>query len=116
MRNLYTIENPVYIPEIGLYGPVLTPFEIDDESVLSLVRRGFTVFKHNPYNEFEKTQVTVENHGNIEFNTTMYNSARDNYVADNNTVNTYNKNDKNGKNKNDKNNTPSVIGNDDFKK
>ena len=46
----------------------------------------------------------------------MYNSARDNYVADNNTVNTYNKNDKNGKNKNDKNNTPSVVGNDDFKK
>lgn len=118
MKDLYTIETAAFIPEVGLYGPILEPFEMDEYAVLNLVRNGYTIFKHNPYNAFEKVQVTVENHNSIVFDTTMYNNAKTNYMNETSTINTYNKNEKNNnKNKNnEKNNSSDIVGTDDFKK
>ena len=68
--NLYTVADPRPIAYLdGISGPITHPTYIEEDVVIKMVRDGFTVYQHNPYNHNEKVKVTRMNFNSINFKT-----------------------------------------------
>ena len=67
MKKLYTVKNNLRIPGLNINGPLTEPTEIDYLSVLDMVKAGYTVYQHNPYNLTSKVRVTAKNINTITF-------------------------------------------------
>lgn len=72
MRQLYTVASEgVSIPYAGgINGPLSTPTVLPLDTVVTMVRKGYEVYQHNPVNLNEKVLVTAKNVGQVEFKST----------------------------------------------
>ena len=71
MRDLYTVASDGIIKYAGgIQGPLTTPTQLPLDTVVTMVRKGYEVYQHNPVNLSEKVLVTVKNVGNISFSST----------------------------------------------
>ena len=61
----FTIADAKPIPGLsGIGGPITVPVVLPYNEVLALVRKGYTVYEHNPLNKDEKILLTLDNvHG-----------------------------------------------------
>ena len=68
MSNKYTVASSGPIPGLGgINGPLTTPTPMAFNDVLYMVRKGYVVFEHNPFDISEKVRVTIDNIRNIRF-------------------------------------------------
>ena len=65
MLNLYTVDTPREIIGLNINGPLTTPTPMEYHNVLRMVKAGYTVYQHNPFNLNEKVKVTYDNINNI---------------------------------------------------
>lgn len=70
MINLYTVDTPREIIGMNINGPLTTPTPMEYHNVLKMVKAGYTVYQHNPFNLNEKVKVTVKNINNIKMSIT----------------------------------------------
>lgn len=69
-KILYTIHSSGVIKALhNIHGPVLTPVALSDNDAIDLIRKGFVVYAHNPYNKQEKIKLNYKNFNKINFNT-----------------------------------------------
>jgi hypothetical protein len=77
MAHYYTIVDPRPIEFLhGMSGPITTPTVLNEMDVLKLVRRGYTVYEHNPFKKSEKVRVNVHNFNKIVFKTSRAEAYR----------------------------------------
>ena len=70
MRQLYTVDSSGVIPFAGgINGPLSTPTVLPIDAVITMVRKGYVVYQHNPVNLSEKVLVTKDNVGKVGFKT-----------------------------------------------
>ena len=75
MKKLYTVLSNVFIDSLNINGPVTTPTMIEESEILSMVKKGATVYIHNPAYLKEKYQVTKDNYRVIVFKKTRKQAA-----------------------------------------
>lgn len=75
MKKLYTVMSNVFINSLNINGPVTTPTMIEESEILSMVKKGVTVYIHNPVYPKEKYQVTKDNYRVIVFKKTRKQAA-----------------------------------------
>lgn len=75
MKKLYTVLSNVFIDSLNINGPVTTPTMIEESEILSMVKKGATVYIHNPAYPKEKYQVTKDNYRVIVFKKTRKQAA-----------------------------------------
>ena len=73
MINLYTVDTPREIIGMNINGPLTTPTPMEYHNVLKMVKAGYTVYQHNPFNLNEKVKVTIRNINNIVYTITADN-------------------------------------------
>lgn len=66
----YTVKDHVLIPGLNITGPLTEPSPIPYAIVLSMVKKGYTVYEHNPVNKYEKVLLTLENVTGADFKST----------------------------------------------
>lgn len=71
MNKLYTVAS--IAPIVGLsdiMGPLRTPTKMEFHDVLTMVKRGYVIFEHNPVDPIEKVRVDQDNINSITFKNT----------------------------------------------
>lgn len=66
----YTVKDHTLIPGLNITGPLTEPSPIPYAIVLSMVKKGYTVYEHNPVNKSEKVLLTLENVTGADFKST----------------------------------------------
>lgn len=66
----YTVNDHVLIPGLNITGPLTEPSPIPYPIILSMVKKGYTVYEHNPVNKREKVLLTLENVTGADFKST----------------------------------------------
>ena len=68
---LYTINNVGTIAGLDIEGPLRQPTEISIDDVITMLRKGYEIYQHNPCDLTEKKKVTLENVTSIKFKGTL---------------------------------------------
>lgn len=68
---LYTINNVGTIIGLDIEGPLRQPTEISIDDVITMLRKGYEIYQHNPCDLTEKKKVTLENVTSIKFKGTL---------------------------------------------
>lgn len=68
---LYTINNVGTIVGLDIEGPLRQPTEISIDDVITMLRKGYEIYQHNPCDLTEKKKVTLENVTSIKFKGTL---------------------------------------------
>lgn len=66
----YTVKDHTLIPGLNITGPLTEPSPIPYAIVLSMVKKGYTVYEHNPVNKYEKVLLTLDNVTGADFKST----------------------------------------------
>ena len=69
--RLYTIGTASPIEALGnIVGPLTVPTKIDHNSIVKMLKNGYVIYQHNPYDLTEKVRVTKMNINTIKFTKT----------------------------------------------
>jgi hypothetical protein len=67
MARYFTVRDPLPIIGLGITGPLTQPVSIPFASVLAMLKKGYTVYEHNPVDKSEKVLLTFDNVNSVDF-------------------------------------------------